>query len=803
MPAGAPRGREPTRPDNVVQLRVHGVSAASVDQVLDRPLGQVAGDRSAGFYRPRPAEAEMSGAGGATVEAYRWGNLPAGTVVRTLSLLFLLPFMLLNVAVWMRPGKPASDAVVRSLCRVLGLTLTVLYVLAAVGVALDLIAWQCMSSSACLSGRSWLSWLGERSTGVRLAVLALVPAAAIGLLWWGSTRPGRPFIAFRPPESSGPGAPLSAVGQWDAEPLMGRLRSIHIAAAFATLDGSLLIARAAQGAVLTSTVLAVMTGALLAACVALLCVPALVERAPENRRLDSAARMLRTIAIALTIVIPLHVAIPPARWHEGGTLPGYGATLTWLFVAHAGLLAALAAVLLSRRVRWPSRLRPGRLRPDHLPSDRQPSDGRPPARQASDRVPFRGLGALVIAATGASLAVAFSAGLVYRVADFLDRGASTGEEAVPRPPLAYSWAIYGFCRAVLVTLIVAGLVTLISRRSRTRVAAAIVARDFPDPPAEAAPRLEQVRAAIVRARFTELLLPLTVVYASLAGLGAATAGVEMLGQYPGTVIERNARVPAGLIDFGIALGDYLISAILLGLVIGGIFAYRSDGFRRHVGVLWDLATFWPRAAHPFAPPCYAERAVPELSRRITYLVESGNAVLVAGYSQGSVLVAATLLQLPPHICDRVALLTYNSPLRRLYARLFPAYINDDMLREVGGRVGWRWLNLWRDTDPIGGWIFSARRPTPPTTVGDPAPSAAVGEPVSPAAVGDPAELVDRRLRDPSGLVAPPGDSVPPPIRGHSPCAADDAFAEAARDLAARLRVPTDPGPHLARPPTGG
>ncbi|WP_244282317.1 hypothetical protein [Micromonospora chersina] len=560
---------------------------------------------------------------------------------RTLSLVFLLPFMLANLAIWMRPGNHGSDATVRALCRLLALTLTALYVLAFAGVALDLVAWRCLASPHCLAGRSWLSWLGGRPAGLRLAVLGLVPAAAVGLVWRASTRPGRAFDAFRPPEAGVSGHRLGTVGRWDAEPLVGRLRSLHVAAAFATLDVTLLAARASPGASAGTVALAVVTGAVLAACVVMLCTPALIDRAAEDRRLDRVTSMLRTSAVVLTVVVGLHVLTGPARWPEGGGLPGYDATLTWLFVTQTALLAALGAVLL-----WPRDRRPG-------------------------ATPLLGLGALASTAAAIGLAVAYSAETVYRVADFLDRNAPPAAGPAAGPPRAYTWAIYGFFRAALVTLAVAGLVTLATRPGRSRAAAAIVARDHPDPPAEAGPRLRQVRRAIAKARFTERLIPLAVVYACLAGLGTATTTIGVLDLRPGDVFERYAGVPAGLVTFGIAFGSWVIAAIILGLVVGAIFAYRTVEFRRHVGVLWDLGTFWPRAAHPFAPPCYAERAVPELTRRITYLVGRGHAVLLTGHSHGSVLAAATVLQLPPGISDRVALLTHASPLRRLYARLFP------------------------------------------------------------------------------------------------------------------------------------
>ncbi|MET8911827.1 hypothetical protein [Micromonospora sp. NPDC004551] len=741
MSEAAARGG-PGPSGDVVELRVHGASRASADEVLDLPrTEQVAGDRSGGFYRPRRPPSDTGRTGRVTLEAYRWADLPAGTMGRTLSLVFLLPFMLVNVAIWMRPANRGSEATVRSLCRLLALTLTALYVLAVAGVALDLIAWKCMTSPRCLAGRGWLSWLGGRPVGLRLAVLALVPAAAVGLLWRASTRPGRVFEAFHAPEAAVSGCRLGAVGRWDAEPLVGRLRSIHVAAAFATLDGTLLAARAAPGASPGTIALAVVTGAVLLACAVLLCTPPLIDRSATDRRLDRITGTLRMTAVVLTVVVTAHILTGPATWREGGRLPGYDEILTGLFVAQTTLLAALGAVLLRRRNR------------------------------RAGAAPLLGLGALAIAAAAISLAVAYSAELVYRVADFLDRDAPTGVGVATGPPRVYTWAIFGFFRTVVVALIVAGLVTLISRPGRLRAAAAIVAGDHPDPPPEAGPRLRQVREAIARARFTENLIALAVVYAGLAGIGTATTTLGLLELWPADVVERYAGVPAEVTTFSLAVGSWVIAAIIVGLVLGAIFAYRTAGFRRHVGILWDLGTFWPRAAHPFAPPCYAERAVPELARRITYLVERGDAVLLTGHSHGSVLAAATVLQLPAQVCGRIALLTYGSPLRRLYARLFPAYVDDEALHEIGARVGWRWLNLWRDTDPVGGWIFAA----PP--------------PAAPGPAGCPAARVDRRLRDPVGVVAPPGDSVPPPIQGHRPAEFDRPFADAVGELVERLGEP--------------
>ncbi|MET7836443.1 hypothetical protein ABZS44_26875 [Micromonospora sediminicola] len=734
--------RPPSGSGDVVELRVHGVSGADARRILDRPnTRQVAGDRSGGFHRPPPGYPDTRGPGGVLLEAYRWSELPSGTAVRTVSLVFLLPFMLGNVALWMRPDGqgPAATTVTKALCRVLALTLTALYVLTVAGVALDQVGWKCMAMPSCLSGRAWLSWLGGRPLGVRLAVLALVPAGAVVLVWRLGAGASWSRQAFQGvPRPSGRHR-LSDVGQWDAMPVVERLRAIHVAAAFAVLDLVLLLARAGGGASPGTVALTVTAGAVLVACFGLVCAHPLVDRPERVPGLDRVTRVLRVTSGGLTAVVLVAVAVDPAPWSSADALPGYAATVSWLFFAQTLLLTALWVVVVRGR---------GRARKD---------------------APLRGLGAPVLAAVATGVAVAFSAELAYRVGDLLDRGASTGLYSPTGPPLAYKWALFAFFLAVLAAVTVGVVVLLASRPGRRRAARAAVARDFPDAPPEAAPRLDQVRKVVARARFTDRLAPLAVVYAGLAGFGMATSTLGLLGLYPGTVLERWTGIPEGLVNFGIEMGSYAITALVLGLVVGGLFAYRTAEFRRYVGVLWDLGTFWPRIAHPFAPRCYAERAVPELTRRICHLTSRGDRVLLAGHSHGSVLLAATVLQLPPGVGDRVALLTYGSPLRRLYAELFPAYVDDAALCEVGDRVGWRWLNLWRDTDPVGSWIFSPHRD---------------GEP--PAVTG-PVGTVDRRLRDPCGVVVPTTDTVSPPIVGHWPGENDPRFDDAVRDLAERLR----------------
>jgi hypothetical protein len=190
-----------------------------------------------------------------------------------------------------------------------------------------------------------------------------------------------------------------------------------------------------------------------------------------------------------------------------------------------------------------------------------------------------------------------------------------------------------------------------------------------------------------------------------------------------------------LVTFGVGV-SVLTATALVGVLRS---TYANPGRRRGVGALWDVATFWPRATHPLAPPCYAEQAVPEIVDRVVLLTGersdrldqpaaelqpqptvSPSPVLITGYSQGSVIAPAVVAQLPSRTLDKVALLTLACPLRRLYGRAFPAYFSHDYAVELNellmkgspesddeqaARRG-RWRNVVRHTDYIGSWIFS-------------------------------------------------------------------------------------------------
>ncbi|WBB68541.1 hypothetical protein [Micromonospora sp. WMMD812] len=724
-----------------VEVRVHGVAGARAETILDHPIVvRVAGDRRAGFYRIRPGLAGREGVPGVTVEAYRWGDLTGGALLLKVLTLLLLPFMLSNVSVWMRPAGPGRHGVLTAMCRLLAGTLTAAYALAVVGVTIDLIGYQCAARPWCAADRPLLSWLGSLPHGVRIVLLAVVPFLAIRLIWWIGSRRARNVGDIGPPAEDGRAVDgLADPMFWDDDHLAGRLRWIHFAIATAIIDAGLIAATMAPTPDVAARWLLGGCGLLLLSCTALLSWGRLHH--PAARR---PVRALRLASIALTVLALAYALVPRTAPPSDGNMPGTDGATAALAATQGLLLLGLAALTVRHRRRTRTETPPILL----------------------------GMGTPVLAAAAVIVAAAYSATFVYRTADLLDRGAIPNPVRAPlpgapplEPPAADWWAATAAIVGLLIAAAALASSLLLTRRRRRRNAERIVRRDFPHVPPEARSRLVTVELAVARSQATELFGPTLVALLLISSVGLGTIVLDLVGTGPTQLASRlsadksqAARVAAYLTDAGI----YLISAVVIGLVVLSVTVYRSPDARRTLSALWDLGTFWPRTIHPFAPPSYGKRAVPELVRRVSALTRR-TGVVISGHSHGSVLAAAAVLRLPPDTLRRVALLTHGCPLQRLYARVCPAYLGEHTLRDLGGRLDWRWRNLWRDTDSVGGPVF---------------PTAHRAE----AAAG----AVDIRVRDPQNLVPDPDDTVPPPIEGHRPYHDQRAFRDALRELAEQV-----------------
>ncbi|MGW1861244.1 hypothetical protein ACWCRI_27555, partial [Streptomyces collinus] len=389
-------------------------------------------------------------------------------------------------------------------------------------------------------------------------------------------------------------------------------------------------------------------------------------------------------------------------------------------------------------------------------------------RRPDPRAGMRGLGGPAVALLGCALGGVMTGGLAQRVADWLD-----GTRALPDgPPVLLTWQASLIPPLLLVLLAPTAVLALrtarMARAERDRVR-----HEHPGEP-EDPPRTRRIAHVRAMATLTDRApLLLAVLSATTLLLGAAAlTGSLATGRTPQGAARRAYPVVHAAAETSQALGSWLVGLGFLLFVTWGRRAYKDASARRTIGILWDVGTFWPRAAHPFAPPCYAERAVPDLTWRMaTWTGRTGGRLVLSGHSQGSVLAAAAAWQLTPAVRRRVALLTYGSPLERLYGRWFPAYFGPRALAALHRDVAC-WRNLHRRTDPIGG---------PVRLPGDCGP-----------------EVDHGPLEDPLAYGRTPEHPLPAPLLGHSDYQADPAFARERALLLARLR----PGLPGQRPDEG-
>ncbi|MFH7597563.1 hypothetical protein WDV06_21030 [Streptomyces racemochromogenes] len=814
-------------PPLALELFVHGVAGAAPGELLRDPHPvRVTGDSTAAvFRRAEDADAEAHPeryAGRPVPEAYCWSRLTSGNGARALWLL-LLPFMVANLAHWARPatapGGPPPRAVraYGLLVRLLALSLTVLLVAAACEVALDLLAWQCAGAHACTGSRSWLAFLRPggwwAQPGRRLALGALAPVALTALLWFLSARtwsayesqpppagggdgvgrsaggvdapavpqgPGTPPAAGRDgpggartpgrdgvPGGAGPAdAPLGRPGFWYGRRIVARLRAGHTAAGLLTVAYAVAAptaredrASAAPGGLLAAGW--AVQGLLAAGAVAVLwvvCRRGRTEERPDHRLDRAAVTLLPACALALLAAALLYAGWSRPGWTSRGRLPGdfaFGA----LMLAQGGCVLALALVARRLHRRTPT---PGAV--------------------------LGGLGGPAVALLGCALGGVMSGGVSQRVADWLDGASAPAAPGapLPGPPVLLSWQAAVLPPLLLALALVAATAGIRAAAIR-RTAAATVAAEYPGavPDPDRSRRIAGARAAAALTDTAPWFVGAVCAVTLLLGAGAL-AGAWASGRVPAEAARHAHPLLAAAARAAQDSGSWLIGFGMAAFVALGRRAYRDPASRRTIGILWDVGTFWPRAAHPFAPPCYAERAVPDLTWRMTgWTARTGGRLVISGHSQGSVLAAAAVWQLPPATRRRVALLTYGSPLARLYGRWFPAYFGPGPLAALHRDLD-RWRNLWRATDPIGG-------------------------PVGAGADAD--GRVDRGpLADPVAYGRDPLYPLPAPILRHGDYQADPAFSAerdallarlAATDTATRTGVREDaelPAPRISKAP---
>lgn len=340
---------------------------------------------------------------------------------------------------------------------------------------------------------------------------------------------------------------------------------------------------------------------------------------------------------------------------------------------------------------------------------------------------------------------------------------TTSPPAVPLVvPQVLIWAPLAQTVWVVAALVWVLVAALRFRRTRGAIAAQVAADGIP----------QRDRADCVKARSraafshrAERLLDGVGVITSVVAIALIT--LSAMGEAPWEMV-------GGLRPFA-TTGMYVALGLGLGVILLFSRIRTSEGTRKAVGVLWDLTTFWPRAAHPLAPPCYAERVVPELHTRLEWAlhrrtrpygtdVRAGNTVVLSGHSQGSLIVCALVSRLDDDDLGRVRVITYGSQIRALYGRVFPGVFGPDQVGyeptpgitslsrpepdasfadpvDPAGppwegkadsvaarlhRAGGSWVNLFRRSDPLGFRVFSDRDQAPDQYVPE-VPDVVVGD----------------------------------------------------------------------------
>ena len=587
------------------------------------------------------------------VEVYSWGGLTSQSKVRVLWLA-LLPFLFANLAGWMCSAKTRNSSWRFRLHRLaagLGaLALTVNAALIAVMISADVFAYQ--TARAGLARHQWwlapLGWhfiAGYPARQVMLGVL--VPVLFVLALLWLASKTWR-YEAVRPPYKITEGRKkkprlvtaaalkkgLADDEFWDGEGSVKLVSWLHLA----VVAGFLAIVLGVTTKALTGSPHVIALGwiaiGLGAATVALgvgyVCLDALDALTDELRgRLP----FLLVPAGAALIAAGLFAWLQPGGpTPQSAELPGMASVVVWTTLAIAVVVVvALISMLLG------------------LPGGERTLIG----------------GSWVTLMLGFSVLNTVLLGAEIWVAHLVGPVTSNAADAISQPPgkiyLPYviTSGVPLLVWAAVLAILAFGLIEGV-RWLRSRLLPGDTAGQY------------QNQAAAFRDPLTEPdnqwywsgLSPFPPPGDVLEDEGQSTnwertiARAQFLGRAPhdatwllwtiivGQLVMARVRLAAARP----AAGDHpqlgvFIAGIALPALMAFLYSAWSDPTkRRTIGVLWDVGTFWPRSYHPLSPPCYTERAVPELQRRMWWLHDNGGRVMLVAHSQGSVLATAALVQ---------------------------------------------------------------------------------------------------------------------------------------------------------------
>ncbi len=729
----------------VTELRVHGVGGSPPDAILgDLAPEQVGGDAIAGFYRTSDHRASNGDRDAHLdvdrhVEVYSWGGLTSQSKVRVLWLA-LLPFLFGNLAGWMCSATTRDSTWKFRLHRLaagLGaLALTVNAVLIAVMISADVVAYQTARAGIALH-QWWLAPLGwpfiagHPARQVTLGVL--VPLLFVLALVWLASKTWR-YEAVRPPyhvtatrkaearmvTAAAVKAGLADDEFWDGEGSVRLLTGVHLAVVLGFLAiilgvtaKALTAAGSAHAIALAWIAIALGAGtvALGAGYIGLdaLTTPPMdppgTVPSPGSPPAGSALgdKLRGWVAYLLVPAAAALIAAGLFAWLQPGgkagraaDLPGMAGVIGWTTLAIAVVLAiALISMLLG------------------LPGSKGTLRG---ASWVTLMLAFSVLNTLML---GAQTWVAHLVGPV--TSDAAD--ALAGSPGKIYLSYVITSGVPLLVWAAVLAILAVGLVEAV-RWLLTRRLPAGTARDYRDQAAAFRDPLTEPRKYWYWSGLSPFPPPgdQTGDPGSGQNWEKGIARTQFLGRAPHdatwllwTIIggqlvmalcvwQLHLQPPVVIRNIGVTIAGLALPALMAFLYS----AWSDPTKRRTIGVLWDVGTFWPRSYHPLSPPCYTERAVPELQRRMWWLHDNGGRVMLVAHSQGSVLATAAIVQpgCRPE-GDHPALITFGSPVGKLYGWGFPAYFDRTLLRPLepggSGRLN-DWRNFFYPTDPIGGSV---------------------------------------------------------------------------------------------------